>query len=628
MSDTVYEVKPIKVTLSIPGNCEVRYTLDDTLPTQTSSLYSEPVEVEVGKTITARAFRTDSTAYLPSFPIIFHNYMPKVSVQEVLNTDTLVGKSGTINNDFYHNWPLRYSPDITKMGDTYFMYFNPHMENKYIPDQNPNFTGSGSYTNTAWDLSELYLKSFWWYSKDSKTWSPIPGFENDFTSGNARGKFNSKFILDLYYYKGKYHIVYCTINPEDLEHYITTDGFTENAYNNSSFFPTKEWKFPNNSTSLASPAASFTGNSYDFEVYEEIREDISTITTGTKFFNSALNKVPEIMAGVTSNGGEGKFSSEFIFMTDCNHCLLSDRVVYRLQWGYFEKTGGSTPTDITAKWYLYDCIVQYKDEEWSVIEPCDNTGYSTLNNNSSTSNKYLNQYAVPFGLLKNLYSKGYACLPYVYSSNSNVLGSRNIDFEEFDFMYTSSYFMTGLVDVNSNFMHPEYEGYLHRIENGDLYYWTPTTGSNVLELGDTLEYSSFLHNGWELCLRDYKLNTQIIPIISQVTKFPYRDSLNKIGSLALTDFIGYKTYIQQPDSSSSTYRVTESVITYPGGENWCIVSLYSEDNKCHLFRIQIDKPDSEEEISNTTLTTLSRVGRSINLSIPEPIEPQKESTNE
>ena len=70
----------ISMTCSTPG-AQIRYTLDESLPTRSSPLYSQPFELTASKMIRAIAFRADQASYVTNLPLCHLTFHEPIEIE-------------------------------------------------------------------------------------------------------------------------------------------------------------------------------------------------------------------------------------------------------------------------------------------------------------------------------------------------------------------------------------------------------------------------------------------------------------------------------------------------------------------------------------------------------------------
>lgn len=336
LNNTIYGESPVEIVAPTDAgsNYEYHYTLDNSIPTIENSLFTSNITLNYGDNLKIRKFRINNETYHPSPIMTFSNYTPTIVLEECCNLyDQLVweGNSNKINT-FWNNQPLNIKYYIRKIHDTYFLFIDP------LLDRQNNFYNNENTSDDFSSLDNFYCKASIFYSKNMKDWTPLSGFENDFSNPiNLRGKLSSNYPVDIFYYENKFHIVYIKIDPVKLENflfqtYTAPEGSTAG-------FGSKFWRrvpaYNNNSVMLY-PESVFEGTGYNstetLSIYDRTVENLDNLNSS--FTDNIVYENLEQNSEITDYlDNKAYFDSRFLFLGfNFCHLLTNHRMIFSISW--------------------------------------------------------------------------------------------------------------------------------------------------------------------------------------------------------------------------------------------------------------------------------------------------------
>lgn len=591
------------------------YTLDGSTPDESDPLFTSDINLNYGQTLKVRRYGVGSSnsSNYPSEIMAVPNYTPNLILEECSNLyDQLVWEGNPNHiNTFWNNKPLYISPFIKKIHDTYFLYVKDTFTNEYYYSID---SMSGS-TAEEWDpLTWLYCKAIIFYSKDFKTWTPLPGFENDFTNSSStlRGKLPSKYPLDIFYYEGKFHIIYVNIDPDKFETFIATDlssgatGSTDSYLGSSS---EKRVRAPGNAnTFLCKKVLGLVGgnntgeslNLYDYTV-TAIGDSSPEIITIAENIENLPNW--NYLSDNTANASHN-LDSRLVTWLRAFHLITENRVLISL---------GSLSISNTDYSTVSNCLFgKNKNDSTYQVYCVDSDITSSTSNSLDVANPYFAIRSAQSSLNMIAYfAGGYFNIPglYLSSSTKGFFYSKNFDMDNIVWSTVNTGNDSSVTTENpliydettGIIYYSNYVGYQNSTLYNGMIYNNYINSSTFVRDNISSTFYSF-YSGFYKAFEGFNIwFNRIGASYSQdaedniVCQPTYSTSSNRYRT-PLPD--GYKLYIKDTAISgsgpslgiASMYPLFEDKIGY--------LTLFNSENEPVLFKISIENPTE-------TLSTLS-----------------------
>ena len=607
------------------------YTLDGSVPDESDPLFTSNITLNYGDTLKIKRYGIGSgnNKYHPSPIMVIPNYTPEIVLEECCNLyDQLVWEGNTDKiNTFWNNKPLDIQFFIKKIHNTYFLYIDPFAGwNRYY---GTSTSGDTSYTYSSLDC--LYCKALIFYSKDLKTWHPIPGFENNFndSSVSLRGKLSNKYILDIYYYNNNYHILYLNIDPEKIENFITAT-ITDTA---SSTFGNKNYqRIPRYNRSLTMSYQDFedTGglNSTEevnlYEVAGDEIENINILESNVIYLN--LENVTDFSIN-TGTWEQPPFylDSRFVLQyARASHFITNNRIILNIGWPSL--TNGTTTSNFAIREPKVLLEKLSNEESFNVrtIEVGYDTGTSPSSGSGTHRYESFNVYPL---IMPSLYKSGYCMIPYGNEPTSTSIHSfyiRNFNIQNI-LNETSSIFQS----ITSN-TSQSLTDYFFNKENDLFYNNNLVPDINSTSLGRWDDISGVGYNNINQLTINYKQNYLFGRgcYISEGSFYLYMNKYTSKGSYIPSEldkivcsclnfssipetFYTYlpKNYtflVHDTFDENGTNAMFQSVycIGNLDDDNFGYLSLFNSEGEPILFKIHLENPAKQTEENQISTMSL------------------------
>lgn len=590
MSDQVYQERPVKVTFTIPSNCQVRYTIGGGEPDESSTLAvaSTPIEVSEGQKLKFKSFRD---GYLPNITYQFSNGFPELEFERIADFTQLVHSSNTnFINDYWSDSKISPTYFITKVKETYFLYYLPVGTYNQIDKD-----GVGSNSSYS-DLNGLFFTSLVYYSKTMTDWQPIPGFENNFSSPiGLMGLPNSKLILDIFYWDNKYNIVYTEINPQRWWDWVSKDYRRFPAISRQGkSLTTDDTDF--NTKELINSSESV--NLYILKV-DEIGSEGETEIVGENLQNNALfsTKYPSF------GSIPGFFDSRFLEDVSVQHIITENAAYLCFEW-FSTKTTSSSTLKFHNNPFFIILRKGAGGTYWEVID-C----YTTSNSSSGSSIPYSDNHRASMGKGdKGTYSHGLFTFSGLVSYNSEgILNSRNLLFEDvtgYNSSISSMNFPRRYKDEFFYYSNSNYFGLNARIPVSPYETNTGFTEIYSHEFIGPAEIDGFYAGGEILGNNDY---------IKLMQKYSSSSANETYSLYSLPEGLHLSK-----KNSSNIYTFISRADIIPDEKNYFVLTLRDDSDKVFLYKISI-KSDigtlSNSQPKTVLKKTISRTPKSIQINI-------------
>lgn len=605
------------------------YTLDGSVPDESDPLFTSNITLNYGDTLKVKRYGIGSgnNKYHPSPVLAKVNYFPKIVLEECCNLyDQLVWEGNTDKiNTFWNNKPLNINFFIKKIHDTYFLYIDP-FDNWYRFYDSSTTDRSNEYS----PLDFLYCKSLIFYSKDLKTWLPLPGFENDFSSPvEMRGKISSKYALDIYYFDNKFHILYINIDANKFENFITTNTTdTTSDFGNNNY-----QRIPNYGRSIEISYKDFeeTGglnSTEEVNLYELVSENVSTINENEgQLIYQNLENLPEFSAE-TSTSLKAPFyldSRLALMYARASHIITNNRIVINLSWPGIIKDPSSSNVNYFYIRISNILLEKIGAENFKVRKFYNNADSSAA---KSSTDDYPDVDLSPEPLiLPSIYSNSYYIIPFIYgigSSSIGVIYTKNFTQQD-PVYYPNSNSFTAI----SGF--PMYLNKLKFDKNNDLYlihsdyniynttigYWGYCRGYSYNEflaiqipiLGSYYQYGKEFYLD-DSCFYIYlNKNTQNSHLYtpSPLDSFICKSINETTTTQGLFTYLpeGYTFLIHDAKNNNDSYLISNFYnLGNLDGDNFGYLSLFNSEGEPVLFKIHLENPAKQTEENQISTMSL------------------------